>query len=94
MLYDNSTALRYSELAIAIFSLYVVIKYSQFKFNFTIMFKSLLASLIMGLVTYLLLDKINIILIIPLAGLIYLASLYLIKGITKVELKNFVSDES
>ncbi len=77
----------YSEFAIAAFSLYVVIKYSDFRPDFTIFLKSLAASLTMGLAAYLLLGKINLILIILLAGLIYLTVLYLLGGIKKEDLK-------
>jgi O-antigen/teichoic acid export membrane protein len=83
----------YSELAIALFSLYIVIKYSQFKLNFNILFKSIVASLIMALFTYLLLNKLNLIIMIPLAGLIYLVCLYLLKGLTKADLKNLIAFE-
>lgn len=83
----------YSELAIAVFSLYIVIKYSQFKLNFNVLFKSIMASLIMALFTYLLLNKLSLIFIIPLAGLIYLVCLYLFKGISKLDLKNLITNE-
>ena len=82
----------YSELAITLFSLYVVIKYSRFKLSLNILFKSILASLIMALFTYLSLNKLNLIIIIPLAGLIYLVCLYLLKGITKADLKNLITN--
>jgi len=83
----------YSELTIAIFSLYVVMKYSQFKPNLSLLLKSTIASLIMALFTYLILDRLNLILIIFLAGLIYSAALYLFRGITKTDLKNLITNE-
>ncbi|MBI4779592.1 polysaccharide biosynthesis C-terminal domain-containing protein, partial [Candidatus Falkowbacteria bacterium] len=70
----------YSEFAIALFSFYIVIKYSRFRPNLAILAKSLAASLIMGLAIYLLIDKFNFILTILAAGLIYLFFLYLFKG--------------
>jgi len=81
----------YSELAITIFSLYIVMKYSQFSLNFSLLFKSVMASLAMGVFTYLLIDKINLILNILLAGLIYFVCLYLFKGLTREDLKNLIS---
>ncbi|MDO8668169.1 MAG: flippase [bacterium] len=83
----------YSELAIALFSLYIVIRYSQFKLNFNVLFKSFIASLVMALFTYLLLNKISLIIIIPLACLVYLISLYFFKGIAKADLKNLITNE-
>jgi O-antigen/teichoic acid export membrane protein len=79
----------YSELAIAVFSLYIIVKYSGFRPNFKVFLKSLAAALIMGLSVYLLIDKINLIFIILLAGLIYFIGLYLLKGIDKEDLKLF-----
>jgi len=77
----------YSELAIMVFSLYIIIKYSNFRPNLTVFLKSLAAALIMGLGVYLLMGKINLIFIILLAGSIYFISLYLFKGINKEDLK-------
>ena len=81
----------YSELAIALFSFYIVIKYSQFKPNPAIFFKSLAASLIMALGVYLLIGKLNLIIIILLAAIIYLFCLYLFKALTKKDFKNLTS---
>ncbi len=81
----------YSELAIALFSLYIVVKYSRFKPNFNILFKAMAASIIMALSVYLLLEKLNLILIVCLACLIYFVCLFLLKGITKQDLKNLLN---
>lgn len=80
----------YSELIIAIFSLMAVVKYSNFKPRLDVLLKSALASLIMGIITYLLLNKMNLIILMILAGLIYLISLYLFNGLNKKDLKNFI----
>lgn len=74
----------YSEFAIAAFSLYIVIKHSQFRPKITIVFQSLAASLIMGLSIYLLIGRLNLILVILIAGIIYLFCLYLFKGFNSV----------
>jgi len=71
----------YSELAITLFSLYIIVKHSQFRPNPAIFFKALAASLIMFLGIYLLVDQLNLILIILMAGAIYLFCLYLFKGL-------------
>jgi O-antigen/teichoic acid export membrane protein len=83
----------YSEFTITLFSLYVVIKYSQFKPNLTGLFKSLAASLIMALSIYFLIDKLNLILIILSAGLIYFVCLYLFKGIRREDVKNLITNQ-
>lgn len=80
----------YSELAIALFSLYMVIKYSRFRPNLNILFKSSAASLIMGLSLYLLIGKFSLILIIALAAAIYLFCLYLFKGLAKEDFKDLI----
>ncbi|MFA6306506.1 MAG: flippase [Patescibacteria group bacterium] len=74
----------YSELAIALFSLYIVIKHSQFRPNLSIILKSSAASLIMALSIYLLIGKLSLILTILSAGAIYLFCLYLFKGFSSV----------
>jgi len=81
----------YSELAIALFSLYIVIKYSQFRPNLMIMLKSLAASIIMALSIYLLIGKLNLVLVILLAGMVYFFCLYLFKGIAKEDFKGLIS---
>jgi len=83
----------YSELAIAVFSLYIVMRYSQFKLNLNILFKSILASGVMAFFTYLSLNRLNLLLIIPLACLIYFVCLYLFKGISRADLKNLITNE-
>ena len=80
----------YSEFAIALFSLYIVVKYSRFKPNLTILFKSLAASLVMALSIYLLIGKLSLILTILLAGAIYLFCLYLFKGLAKEDFKELI----
>ncbi|MBU0722572.1 flippase [Patescibacteria group bacterium] len=77
----------YSEFAIALFSIYIVIKYSRFRPDLTVIFKSIAASLIMALSIYLLIGRLNLVLVILLAGMIYLICLYLFKGVVKENLK-------
>jgi len=81
----------YSELAIALFSLYIVIKHSQFRPNLSIIYKSLTASAAMALGIYLLIGKLSLILTILLAGTIYLSCLYLLKGLNKQDFKDLIS---
>lgn len=81
----------YSELAIAIFSFYIIKKYSQFKINFSILLKSLAASLIMALSIYWLIGKLNLFIILALAALVYSVCLYLFKGINKNDFKNLLN---
>ena len=80
----------YSELAIALFSLYMVMKHGQFRPNLTVFFKALAASLVMALSLYLLMGKLNLTLIIALAAVIYLACLYLFKSLTKENFKDLI----
>lgn len=80
----------YSELAIALFSLYMVMKHGQFRPNLTVFFKSAAASLVMGLALYLLMGRLNLTLIIALAGAIYLFCLYLFKSLTKEDFKDLI----
>ncbi|MDP2736338.1 MAG: flippase [bacterium] len=81
----------YSEFSIALFSLYIVIKYSPFRPNLNIIFKSLIASLIMGLSIYLLIGRLNLILTILFASIIYLFCLYLFRGLNKEDFKDLIS---
>ncbi|MDD4271219.1 MAG: flippase [Patescibacteria group bacterium] len=70
----------YSELAIALFSFYILMKHSQFRLNLAIFLKSLAASFIMAISIYLFIDKLNLVLTILTAAIIYLFCLYLFKG--------------
>lgn len=79
----------YSELAIMLFSFYIIFKYANFRPNFTIFFKSLIISLIMGIGVYFLAPKINLIYTVLLAALIYCIGLYLSKSISEDDLKIF-----
>jgi len=74
----------YSELAIALFSLYIVMKHGKFMPNLTIILKSLAASLVMALSIYLLIGQLGLILTILFAGTIYLFCLYLFRGFDSV----------
>lgn len=80
----------YSELTIALFSLFMVIKHGQFRPKLTGLVKSAAASLVMGLSLYLMLGKFSLILIIILAGAIYLLGLYLFKALTKEDFKDLI----
>ncbi len=82
----------YSELVIAIFSLQAVLKYSLFKPDLKMLYKSAAAALIMALAAYFLVGKINLIMAILLSGLIYLICLYLFKGLKREDLKNLIAN--
>ena len=80
----------YSEFAITLFSFYIVIKHSQFRPDLTGLIKALAASLVMALSIYLLTGRLSLILIILLAGAIYLFCLYLFKGLVKEDFKDLL----
>ena len=82
----------YSETLIAIFSAYCVFKYSRFLPGLKMPFKSLVAGGIMGLFLYFFSARYQttlggLIVIIALAGLIYLLALYLLGGIKRQDLE-------
>lgn len=90
----------YSELMIASFSAYCVIKYSKFKFSYNKLLKYLLASLIMGGFLYAIKDlwsfqeagvsAMNVVkigVVIFMATIIYFGLLLLFKGLTKKDLE-------
>jgi O-antigen/teichoic acid export membrane protein len=81
----------YSELSIALLSAYVVWRYTKFIPNFKIIYKTIIASLLAGLFLHFCLSNYynwsNLIIGIVSFGLIYVIILYLIKGITKDDLK-------
>ncbi len=84
--YGAAAVTIYSEIVIALFSGVCVYKYSKFKPNFKIFFKSIAASVIMGLLIYLIPSNYQnnlsgLLLIIAVATLIYLLCLYLFKAI-------------
>ncbi|MBU0897586.1 flippase [Patescibacteria group bacterium] len=76
----------YSELVIALFSCYLLAKFTEFKPNLAILLKSLLASLIMFIAIFLLLTKLNLLLILVIAMIVYFVSLYFLGGITKQDI--------
>lgn len=73
----------YSELIIALASCYLFIKFTQFKPNLAILLKSLAASLVMLAVIFLILNKLNLILTLAIAMIVYFIALYFLRGITK-----------
>ena len=82
----------YSEALIALFSAYIVWKYTKFIPKFKIATKTIIASLIMGLALklipeYLYYSWLGLIISSLVAAIIYFISLYLIKGITQTDLK-------
>lgn len=81
----------YSEIAISFLSAYVVWKYTRFIPSFKIVVRALFASILMGGIIYILpvnyYDWTNLVAGTALAGIIYLLVLYVIKGITKDDLK-------
>jgi O-antigen/teichoic acid export membrane protein len=80
----------YSETMIAFFSAYFIWKYAGFLPNLKIFFKSLVASIVMGVFLFLIgpenFSGLKISLAIGAAGLLYFAILYFIKGITRGDL--------
>lgn len=84
----------YSELAIALFSIYYFHKYTNFLPNMNLVLKSLLASIGMGFCIYLVpnyLYEFNIMLVlfIIIFMVIYFLFLYLLKGVEKKDIKIF-----
>lgn len=82
----------YSEALIALFSAYIVWKYTKFIPKFKIATKTIIASLVMGLALklipeYLYYSWLGLIISSLAAAIIYFISLYLIKGITQTDLK-------
>ncbi len=73
----------YSEAAIALASFYYVTKYSQYRPDLKVLFKSLIASLIMGLALFLTINIMPLLAVSILAVLIYFITLYLFKGLSK-----------
>ena len=72
-------------------------KYTQFKIPILHSFKVLLAGLIMGLpiyylqpVTYSYMENFNILILIPLGGIIYIAALYLLKALDHDQIKRLL----
>lgn len=88
----------YSELSIALLSAYVVWRYTKFIPNFKIIYKATTASLIAGLVLYFwsinYYSWSNLIIGIISFSIIYLVTLYLLKGITKDDLKILLNKNS
>jgi O-antigen/teichoic acid export membrane protein len=79
----------YSELAIALASAWLIWRYTKFIPKFNIFFKSLLASLVMGLMLYLLNSHFepSIFTSVGLAILLYFSLLYILKGISQKDIK-------
>lgn len=75
----------YSEIIIALASIYIVWKYTKILPNLKIAGKSLAASLVMAIVIYYT-SSLNLFLILALAIVVYFIALYLFKGITKQDL--------
>jgi len=81
----------YSEIAIAVFSALCVFKYSNFRPNFKMFFRTVAASLIMGIFLYFFTDiwqttRLHLALLITIASLIYFVALYILGGIKKSDL--------
>jgi len=89
--YGAAAVTIYSELAIALFSAYVVWQYTKFIPKFKIVAKTIIASGVMWLVLYFIPQSFyynwaGLIISASLAVIVYFFSLYLIKGITKNDL--------
>lgn len=79
----------YSEATIALASLYIVKKYTGFKFNFLPVAKYALCSLLMGLAVYSLKNYLNVPLVLNIltGALIYIVLLFAFKAISRKEIK-------
>ncbi len=84
----------YSETVIAIFSFYYVKKYTNFSLNLNVLFKTIVATIVMGVFLYVTKSycstKIGLIIIFMLASIIYIAFMFLLKGITKEDIKSLL----
>lgn len=80
----------YSELLIALISLYLVWKYSGFKPNLKILLKSSVAALMMVLPTYFLQNQ-SLLIILCAAAACYFIFLYMLGGITKKDLEYLIN---
>ena len=94
--YGAAVATVYSELAIAVAAIYYVRRYSSFRADLQILPKVLLASTVMGLFLFLIPSPFRnsnwgTILLIIVAGLVYLLALYLFRGIKKDDLKTILN---
>ncbi|MFH1233326.1 MAG: flippase [Patescibacteria group bacterium] len=76
----------YSEAIIAIIAYYLLAKHCEFKPNLTILLKSLTASLIMVAIISLLLTKLNLLLLLAIATILYFVVLYSLGGITRQDI--------
>ncbi|MDX9778818.1 MAG: flippase [Patescibacteria group bacterium] len=96
--YGAAAVTIYSELSIALLSGIFICRYLKFKLNFQGLKKSLLASVLMGAIIYLLPTNLTksawgLILVILLAGFIYLASLLLLKAFSAKDLKLIIGKQ-
>ncbi len=83
----------YSELAIALASIYLVWKFTNFFPNFKMIYKSLAAALVMSTTIYTMFyyDITNLIIILCSAIIAYFVSLYFLKGLTKQDIKDLLN---
>ena len=83
----------YSEITVVSASVYLLWKYTKFLPDLKIFFKSLLASAVMGACLYYLQAnyRINIFLILTVAVVIYLGSLYMFRGISKQDMTDLMN---
>lgn len=102
--YGAAAVTIYSEILIATFSAYCVAKYSNFKINWKIPFKTLLSGLIMALLLYLMtntsysifLNKNTIsglFTIIIIAGIVYTLALYLTGAVSKKDIEMIINKQ-
>ena len=82
----------YSELVVALASLFLVWKYAKFLPNLKVAAKSLLASLAMAVTLYFIQDW-NLIISLSIAITIYFVFLYLFNGITKEDVVKLITDD-
>lgn len=77
----------YSEVAIAVFSFYLVWQQTKFRPRLDVLLKSILAALLMCAPTYYFaVNHYNLIIILTVAALIYFIALYLLRGLKKEDL--------
>jgi O-antigen/teichoic acid export membrane protein len=81
----------YSELFIALASFILVTKTSGTKLKLDVLLKSIIASIFMAIVVYFTRASIHIILNLILAVMLYLATMYALKGITKKDFLNLIN---
>lgn len=89
----------YSELAITLFMIYYIIKFTSFFPNLKILFKALLAALVMGVLLYFIpqafyASVLGLILVLIASTVVYFTFLYLFKGIAKEDIHTLLNKKT